>query len=137
MLSTLLSFIPGVGPILAAGTSLFSNWKLMLGIAGAVALGVFVWSWDSRGKQIDSLEESVATLNANLTDAKRMLDLEKQASVVATNRITDAANQQIAIDHITQEAQNADPSEDGPVAPVLRATLDALAGLRKPTTGNK
>lgn len=130
----LLAMIPGVGPLLAGGSALFSNWKLILGGAVAIGIGIFVWSWHERGTTIAAQQVEIGTLTANLQEEKNRAAVASAGADIAYQRLRDAANNHTNVTSLMEGARHAQNSSDGAVAPVLRSTLDGIGRLRKPAT---
>lgn len=96
-----------------------SNWQLIaLGIA-ALLLILLVWSWESRGRQIDALNIQVSQYEESL---KQIRAANETLTTRLTERNTEVTRQLTIIGRI----QRAPESENGPVAPVLRNALDEL-----------
>lgn len=120
----------GVLPFGSIFSWITSNWKLVVTLVVAIAIGIFVWSWDARGKQVLVLQQQSATLKANIVTIQAEADMRAAADADAAAYAAAAAKKNITINQISQDAHNAKPSDDAPIAPVLRHSLDAVAGLQ-------
>lgn len=130
----LLAFIPGVGPILAGGSAIFSNWKLILGGVAALGIGGCVWSWHERGVTIAEQQVTIGTLTANLKEEQTRSAIAAAGADIAYQRLQDTATNHTNVTTLMEGARNAQNSSDGAIAPVLRSTLDGIGRLRKPAT---
>lgn len=126
----LLAFIPGAGPFLAIGGFLAKNWKLLLIAASAIAIGLFVWSWDHRGKEAAILAQQNAVLQGNVNVLDQEAQQSRQADKEAAAHIAAAAQSKARYDHIAEEALREDSKNDASIAPVLRDALRSLGSLR-------
>jgi hypothetical protein len=115
----------------------------MLRVVGAavilILVAVLYHSWrisdlnesvTSKGQEIDSLTADrdkwkVAAL-ANKSRADRLAELQKSADKSVRYLQAVLAERQHSYDLQQQVIKNSPPSDDGPVAPVLRMTLESL-----------
>lgn len=88
--------------------------------------------------QSAKLEQLIGEAN-NFKTTLNDLRNEQQATQDAIRRLGEQARRQEQVtkqlSQITRDIQNARPEDDGPIAPVLRNTLNSVDGLRKQTTG--
>lgn len=104
---------------LAVLTFVKSNWQLVaLGIAALLLVGL-VWSWESRGRQIDELNRQVSQYEESLKQVR-------EANQTLTNRLTERNSEVTRQLSLIGRIQRAPESDNGPVAPVLRDTLNEL-----------
>lgn len=128
MLALLTPFL-SIGSI---ASSLAKYWYVLVIGAVVAALGVLIWSWDARGKQIDTLNQVNATLQANLATQQELAERNAQTVTVMTERLQAHTKQATKLATLSSEIAHAPVSNDGPIAPVLR---DALVGLRQQQAG--
>ena len=96
-----------------------ANWQLVaLGIA-ALLLVILIWSWDARGRAIDELNRQVEQYEESLKQVRA-------ANEILVNRLAERSQEVTRQLNLIGRIQRAPESENGPVAPVLRNTLDEL-----------
>lgn len=101
-----------------------SNWQLIALVIAALLLVLLVWSWDARGRQIDAL-------NLQITQYEETLKQVREANETLVARLSER-NQEVTRQlSLIGRIQRAPESENGPVAPVLRSTLDELRNNRQ------
>ena len=66
----MFSILSNILPFLT-NTPIFSYWKWIVGVIAVVALGLLFWSWQARGKEIDSLKTEVSVLQSTVTTLKK------------------------------------------------------------------
>jgi hypothetical protein len=125
---SLVAGLPGVFGFIT------KNWKLMLGIVAAIAFVLFVWAWDAKIKEAAILQQQNAILQGNITVLHQEADLSNQAHATAEARLAAAAQANLKIDRIAQEAAHARSQDDGPLAAVLSNTLSLLGSLQRDAT---
>lgn len=113
--------------------SIFSSVKDTL-IAGAIVVGLtfigFLW-WEKNAAEKEVLNLQIK--NSNLENAV----IAREVEINVLKRVMESVQQtmkEIAAakeieDRIDEEIENAPAEKDGPVAPVLRDTLDSLGRL--------
>lgn len=96
-----------------------SNWQLIaLGLAAGL-LVLLVWSWDSRGRQIDQL-------NLQITQYEDTLKQVREANNELIGRLNERTQEVTRQLGLIGRIQRAPEAANGPVAPVLRDTLNEL-----------
>lgn len=95
------------------------TWQTVVAGALALGLGLLLWSWDSRGKQINKLNGEIAEVREAL-DAAHIATRRLEARIVERDQEVRAAQQ------LRERILNAPQENDGSVAPVLRDLLDQL-----------
>lgn len=118
--------IAGVGGAAAAAAWKFFGWKQAAAVA-VVTLGVLGAFY------VLDLQDDKARVERELTETKAALERERKQTA-AVDKGTEAAEKVIVtvtktVDRIVEverEVADAPPSEDGPVAPVLKRALDGL-----------
>jgi hypothetical protein len=145
MLSTILSLAKsGLGSVLGVVTG-GSTWlPIGLAIALVVAIGGAAFDRALWQRDVADLQTTIATMRSdelraaeaqavevaqeNAATAQRIAAAlqREQLALAEANRMNKALNARAATLH--QEINRAPPNDDGPVAPVLRGTLDRLRG---------
>jgi len=107
-------------------------------IAGLVALafGLLIWSWDSRGHALDQANKRIADLSAEVIAERTNAEIAKIGMDEAFARATELNASRITYNTITETIKNAPVTKDGPVAPVLRETLDAIRAINGPAAAD-
>lgn len=100
-----------------------SNWQLIALVLAALLLVLLVWSWDSRGRKIDEL-------NAQIVQYEETLKQVREANSTLVARLSEREQEVTRQLSLIGRIQRAPESENGPVAPVLRNTLDELRNAR-------
>lgn len=118
--------------------------KLGAGVLGAILLYLLIQQLRSHLKEYDrrGQAEAVETYKAAELDVQlkeetrlRKLAEEQRDSAKSIGDQNEAARTERTIVYrtIKEEIQNAPPEDDGPVAPVLRRTVERLSGPGEPT----
>lgn len=96
-----------------------------------ILLAIFgFWKWDSMVSTINTQKIEIVKLSGDLTAKKLELKLSNFNLKVVTKRF----NEEEALNKVSNEdlqgISNAPDSEDGPIAPILRNTLNRLNVMR-------
>jgi len=125
-------------PLLALVGSRAGGWLVGGGVALVIALALWTYVRHLQNEMTrlggmnatvaSQLDQATTTANANAA-AARELQAEATRTVAAITKDRDAAMRRSTLLQATlARISNASPSEDGPVAPVLRRFLDELRG---------
>lgn len=95
------------------------HWQVIIGGVVGVCIALFVWSWDARGKKIDSLKDDITTLQQELKNKQAVIDLmnKRQLREVEINNETNER-----LEHLEQVV----PDNGTPMSPALRTAIDSL-----------
>ncbi len=126
----------GLVPSLLSGnliSTLLKYWYLVLIAIAAAALVWFVWDWEARGAEIDTLNAANATLTQNLALQQQLATAAQAARDIATKRLQDATTRATAVATIHGVISHEKPST---VSSGLGAgTADALRWVREQSSG--
>lgn len=95
----------------------------------AAMVGLFVWSWDARGRKVAELRQEIATMKDQLVveRANTAIAHAGTETIIERNAERNPVANQVAA--ITEGAKNANPTTDAPLSPVLRNALASIGAL--------
>jgi hypothetical protein len=95
----------------------------------AVIFGLFIWSWDARGNKITKLQAEIAVLNDTVIVERANTQIAIAGRDIAVSRLAETNQVAVGLSALSGEARNVSPSNNAPLAPVLRNVLIGLDGI--------
>ena len=118
--------LSSVGGIMS---SLAKYWYVLVIAAVVFAIGLFVYSWDQRGRQIDVLNQTNAVLTHNLQDQKAVAAATALNVHILTDQLQQAAARAVAAAAIKGKIAHETPGNCNSAA-----VRDALGWVRGQST---
>ena len=106
-----------------------ANWKLLLYAVGALALGYFIYSWDSRGRAAISLQIENQVLQQNVLTMEKQKNMWLEAEQAAEARIQEFSQITTSTNQIIEDSRNAPKTDDAKLSPVLRRGINSIDKL--------